>query len=888
MSRLQLSGGAYQAASVIASAQRALNLFAEPMPEIQGEPSRFAYYPTPGIRLLGTLPQGPIRGIRQCATGGVYAVAGSGVYRINTSDWTGTLLGSITPLRPYPVGMVDNGLQLVIVDGTAGGWTVDLASDEFNPIDSTAFYGADRVDLLDTYFVFNKPKTPQFYSSDSLATTFDPLWFANAESYSDLLVTIAVAKREIWLLGERTTEVWFNSGAADFPFQRVQSVLIEQGCRAKYSVATHDDRVYWLAGDRTGQGVVLQGANYESKRISTYAIEHELTTYPRIDDAQGYVYSLAGHSFYVLTFPHADKTWCYDITTGQWHEWLWIDDNGREHRHRTMCAYAANGMVVAGDHKTGNLYAIERDVFSDNGQPIKRQRSYPHIINDANRVFHRQFIADIECGNPGGAPVVTTRIERIITWLPRIAQLNGVDVGAMTVTTGGPMVDWDRGFLYLLGQTGYQKYTTEMVTQDPLVTVDLGATRFVSAADIDPLGGFLIVQTDPGNPNGVPVYKLDPDTFDVLDTFGTVATIPAYPASVWQGQSIVCVVCNGVAFGFLKRAVSSGVVSGFRVDTMEHSGFEQAIVSGATNNRGFMVAGKSGGSAASVFLSYDGTTAIQPSTPLYRIDIVASATSYDPVTWPTTNPGITWVTVGTIAVSAVDPAWTGYTVYSMGYDEADGNVIWIVGTQTSSQGYHVLKLNSETAAVMWNLHTDTVVVDLGRSHINGSLWMIRNPGAAAGPTTSYRINTLTGTIENQAITGFYAAANQQAQISDSDTSLMFYGGTLTTSAGSAIPVEGTSNFSNGWGFMGGQTVRTITETTNIYGQDIWLSWSDDRGHTFGSPVMQTIGARGEYLTSVSWNRLGYARDRVYRVEWSKPVATALQGAWVDADTRAKS
>ena len=405
MARLPVVGGAYEAASVIASAQRCLNLFAEPMPEIQGEPAKFAYYPTPGLRLLGTLPQGPVRAIRQCTTGGVYVVAGSGVYRMNTADWTGTLIGNITAMRPYPVSMQDNGLEMLVVDGTAHGWKVTLASDAFAQITETAFYGADRVDLLDTFFVLNKPNTPQFYSSDSLAATFDPLWFANAESYSDLLVTLAVAKREIWLLGERTTEVWFNSGAADFPFQRVQSVLIEQGCRAKYSVATHDDRVYWLARDRAGQGVVLQGANYESKRISTYAIERELARYERIDDAEGYVYSLAGHAFYVLSFPHADTTWVYDITTGQWHEWLWIDNNGVEHRHRAMCSYAVDDLVVLGDHKNGNLYALSRDEFTDNGQPIKRQRSYPHIINDANRVYYRQFIADIESGNPAGEPI---------------------------------------------------------------------------------------------------------------------------------------------------------------------------------------------------------------------------------------------------------------------------------------------------------------------------------------------------------------------------------------------------------------------------------------------------------------------------------------------------
>lgn len=402
MPKIALSGGAYQARSVIASAQRCLNLFAEPMPQAQGEPSAFAYYPTPGLRLLGTLPKGPVRALKQVTTGGVYAVGGDTVYLVN-ADWTSTALGTITPMRPYPVSMQDNGNTLVIVDGTTSGWTVDLGSHAFATITDEAFYGADRVDYLDTYLLFNKPKTPQFYSSDSLATTFDSLYFANKESFSDLLVSLAVAKREIWLLGDRTTEIWYNAGASDFPFAQVQGTFVDQGCRAKYSVAVYDDAVYWLGGNRAGQGVVLKGAGYQYNRISTFAIENELTTYARIDDAIGFTYMLAGHIFYVLTFPHADKTWVYDIATQQWHEWLWIDDDGEEHRHRLNCAYAISGMVVGGDHQNGNLYAVDPAVYTDNGQPIKRQRSYPHILNEMDRIFYRQFIADMETGNPGAA-----------------------------------------------------------------------------------------------------------------------------------------------------------------------------------------------------------------------------------------------------------------------------------------------------------------------------------------------------------------------------------------------------------------------------------------------------------------------------------------------------
>jgi hypothetical protein len=62
---------------------------------------------------------------------------------------------------------------------------------------------------------------------------------------------------------------------------------------------------------------------------------------------------------------------------------------------------------------------------------------------------------------------------------------------------------------------------------------------------------------------------------------------------------------------------------------------------------------------------------------------------------------------------------------------------------------------------------------------------------------------------------------------------------------------------------------------------ISLRWSDDRGHSWGSPVTQDIGEAGEYRTSLQWQRLAYARDRVFEISWSVPMRTALQGCWID-------
>jgi len=61
-----------------------------------------------------------------------------------------------------------------------------------------------------------------------------------------------------------------------------------------------------------------------------------------------------------------------------------------------------------------------------------------------------------------------------------------------------------------------------------------------------------------------------------------------------------------------------------------------------------------------------------------------------------------------------------------------------------------------------------------------------------------------------------------------------------------------------------------------------LSWSDDKGKTYGNPVEQSLGVTGDYLAVPSWNRLGMARDRVFKLQWSADCVTALNGGFVSA------
>lgn len=311
--------------------------------------------------------------------------------------------------------MADNGTTLVLVDGTANGYTINLSTNAFAKlVDPTgAFTGADRVRYLDTFFLFNRPNSPVFYCSLSNGTTFDPLYFASKTGYADNLVAIEVMHREIWLLGEKTTEVWFDAGSAAFPFQAVPGAFIQHGCVAKNSVCAQDLAVFWLSRDPQGACIVLMGSNYNVTRISTHAIEHEFQSYSTLSDAVGYIYQEEGHMFYVLSFPTADKTWVYDISNQLWHERMWLDTNGGEHRHRSNVFAYAYGTYVVGDWQNGNLYALDQNNYTDNGAPIQRIRSFPHVVNELKRIIYRKFIADMQTGaqtDPNAdAPVLSLR-----------------------------------------------------------------------------------------------------------------------------------------------------------------------------------------------------------------------------------------------------------------------------------------------------------------------------------------------------------------------------------------------------------------------------------------------------------------------------------------------
>ena len=389
-------GSAYVARSVNAADNRMINLFPEIVPEAGKEPAFLQR--APGLRLLASVGSGPVRGL--WAFGGYgYVASGNTLYRVNSS-WQVTALGTLTGTGP--VSMADNGTQLFIAcNGPSFIYNASLGA--FSQITDPDFPGAVTVGYLDGYFVFNEPTSQRIWVTSLLdGTSVDPLDFASAEGSPDGLVSLIIDHREAWLFGTNSVEVWYDSGAADFPLTRIQGAFNEIGCAAAFSVARLDNGLFWLGSDARGRGIVYRANGYTGQRISTHAVEWQIQQYGNLADAVGYTYQQDGHAFYVLNFPTANTTWVYDVSTSAWHERAgWDAVTGTFLRHRSNCQMSFANEIVVGDYENGNIYALDLDVYADNGTAQKWLRSWralPTGQNNFKRTAHHTLQLDCETG----------------------------------------------------------------------------------------------------------------------------------------------------------------------------------------------------------------------------------------------------------------------------------------------------------------------------------------------------------------------------------------------------------------------------------------------------------------------------------------------------------
>jgi hypothetical protein len=305
-----------------------------------------------------------------------------------SSNGSGT---GLTLTLTFGTGAGGVGTYVVSSSQTIASETMYALNFSVMPTSDGPFNAANTVDIVDNYFVYNKPNSQQWAASNPLSPITNSLSFSSKDGAPDNLVSLIVDHREVYLLGEASSEVWVDVGSFPFPFQRIPGTSTQHGIAAKFSMSRVGNSFAYVSRNIRGQAQIMMMNGYIPQRISNHAVENTLTD-KYIDDAIAWTYQLEGHECYVVSFPTLDLTWVYDIATEMWHKWLWVDNNNVYHRHRGNCASLFQGQVLVGDYANGQIYQLDKSNYTDNGQNIRRLRRAPHVVTD----LQRQYLEELQ------------------------------------------------------------------------------------------------------------------------------------------------------------------------------------------------------------------------------------------------------------------------------------------------------------------------------------------------------------------------------------------------------------------------------------------------------------------------------------------------------------
>ena len=401
---IKIFGLGQQSKSSNITAMNRLNVYYDVQPDSDKAP--IVAYGTPGTILFSTASSQPSRGMHWVESNNVLYVVQRGDLWGIAADGTATLVAALTTYNQSDINgrisMANNGLQICIVTGTYG-YIYNVTTNTLTDITaSLPAGGADTVTFLDSYFIVNRANTGQFYLSAQYdGLTWNALDFATAESNPDNLQAVIADKGYLALLGTSSIELWVNSGAQAFTFERVNGSPSPSGLMARWSLSRCGDFLTGLFKTKHGALFVGQLQGYNVMQVSTPDIDYIINQYQSPSDAVGFGYTLNGRIYYQITFQAEGKTWLYDVMSNAWSQ---LKSWGISRHFGDLCC-AFNSKLIISHYANGTLSYLSQQAFTDNGHPIEREITGSHLFTPGR---NKTRISRLRIDMEGGVGDLTT------------------------------------------------------------------------------------------------------------------------------------------------------------------------------------------------------------------------------------------------------------------------------------------------------------------------------------------------------------------------------------------------------------------------------------------------------------------------------------------------
>ncbi len=412
MAKITLTGQSYEHPSRDANYQRCINLFPSPTGDEKVPATQLH---TSGLSTLVDLGGGSVRALMPFDSK-LYAIVDNTIYvitlAVDNNSATSSSIGT-THESSGRISWARNPTQIMIVDGTTNGYIITAATNTLTQITDPDFTGGTTVDFIDSYFVYNTPSGSTMYSTTiNNGSSVNALDVATAEGSPDKLLGLTVYRNEIWALGERSAEVWYDAAnVTGFPFSVRGGALVDIGTSAPHSACRANNNLLWLDDRR----FVVMISGYTPTVVSTPAVSAKFQSYTTVSDAFGFAFKDRGQFFYQLTFPTEGKTWCYDLDGKMWHERSYRNPAmDIDTRHLANCYTNFNNMNLVGAYNSGKIYKMSGDYYDDAGDPIVRIRTTSHYTTELKQFSFNSLELHAETGKgtvtgTGSDPQITMR-----------------------------------------------------------------------------------------------------------------------------------------------------------------------------------------------------------------------------------------------------------------------------------------------------------------------------------------------------------------------------------------------------------------------------------------------------------------------------------------------
>lgn len=359
------------------ASQRMVNCYLEaPLPGSKSPAPVVSSYGLQSFTSL-TNPKGA-----KLVNGVLYVQTETGFYSVN-SEGAETLLGAVVANTDAIIES-DATNVIVNINQTAYVWNGSTFTQITDPdLPSIAWMGA-----MDGYIPVIEEGSGRFWINTTpfIPENWDALDFATAEGAADDLLWGLVERRELILFGRESIEIWYNSGATDFPFERVPNGFIEVGIMSARAAGKIANRVFFMGND----GIAYQMVGYDVSPISHVPLSQAIDGYTK--DCRCFTWNEAGHPMVAFKFPEA--CWVYDLTTQLWHN---RQSYGSDTWDVTWTTKGFSGYLAGGS----GIGKFTPDVFTEFGGIMRAQCTSAAVADKNNLLPHDRLELLFETGNEG-------------------------------------------------------------------------------------------------------------------------------------------------------------------------------------------------------------------------------------------------------------------------------------------------------------------------------------------------------------------------------------------------------------------------------------------------------------------------------------------------------